>query len=192
MPDGSTDVLSTIRPGVMERYSWGNPIGAFIWPMNTMTRRPEIENMNYDELVAYFRGTGRYWWICRIYKSYTGLLDMYIMFEDSVRVYHYILDYDMEHVTVGEGYGGYPQPPHFYLARNAILTSQSWTIQEYNAIATIQRAPAPIQAAPVPDADANEEAAMNLLAEVATDIATESPIVQGGAVVLPDCFLFSF
>ena len=94
MPDGSTDLLSTVRPNTMARYSWNLPIGAFAWPMDAMMRQPGQETMSYDDLLAYLRGTGRYWWLACVYEAHTGLLDMYIMFEDGSRVYRYILDYD--------------------------------------------------------------------------------------------------
>ena len=81
MEDGSTGLLSTIRPSTVATYTWPVPIGAFEWPMDSMTRQPGQQELDYDGTLAYLQGTGRYYWIARIYKSYTGLLDMYIRFD---------------------------------------------------------------------------------------------------------------
>ena len=134
MENGHTVLLSSIRPNVMATYTWPTPIGAFEWPMDSMTRQTGQRDMGYDDLLAHLQGNGRYYWIARIYKSYTGLLDMYVTFAYTDRVFHYILDFDPRDVSVGENYEGWPTPRDFYLARRAIRTGTSWTIIEYNAI----------------------------------------------------------
>ena len=128
MPDGRATVLSSSRPGHAATYVWAKPIGAFEWPMDTMTRHPGSRPMDYDQMEAILQGTGRYYWIARVYKSYIGLLDMYINLMGEDRVARYILDYDPRDVTVGKDYSGWPQPSDFYEARNAIRTEEFWII----------------------------------------------------------------
>ena len=134
MPDGGTEVLSTMRPEVVEVHHWSYPIGCFWWPMDSMTRRSGDLSLDYDGMLPHLHASGRYWWLARIYKSYTGLLSMYIRFAHQDRVYHYILDYPPEHVASGVHYDSYPQPRDFYLARRAIMTKRSWTLAEYDSI----------------------------------------------------------
>ena len=145
-PNGETECLSSIRPGRMSRYTSTSPMGAFQWPMDTMYREQGELAMNYEETIDYVHRTGRPYWIGRFYKSYSGLLDGYIMFSGGERYYHFIMDYDRLHVQVGVDYDGYPTPAHFYLARNAIMTGTSWTIEEYNAVPDPEE---PIPAAPI-------------------------------------------
>ena len=53
------------------------------------------------------------------------------------------MDYDPQHVHIGEDYDGYPTPAHFYLARSAIMTGTSWTIAEYDADVPMLAGPIP-------------------------------------------------
>ena len=167
-PNGDTELLSSIRPGRMSRYTSTSPMGAFRWPMDTMTREEGELAMNYDDVMAYVHNTGRTYWIGRFYKNYNGLLDGYITFSHSARYYHFIMDYEPQHVHIGEDYDGYPTPAHFYLARSAIMTGTSWTIADYNAVpdphgrpipaAPIAAAiPAAIPAAPIPEEGETDE-----------------------------------
>ena len=132
-PGGGTICLSTIRPRRMAQYRSSVPIGAFEFPMDTMTRQAGKLSMGYNELLQYLRTTERFWRIARIYKNYQGLLDMYVLWEYCNRVHHFILDYDPQNVSIGMNYDGYPQPADFYLARRAIRTNTSWNIAEDNA-----------------------------------------------------------
>ena len=134
MLNGGMELLSTIRPRRMASYRWDRPIGAFEWPMDSMQRLPGESNLDYDQLLDYLEASGGYWWVARIYKSYTGLLDCYIMWKGENAVTRYILEFDPMDVTVGANYDGWPQPPDFYLARRAIRTEDTWTIDEYNAL----------------------------------------------------------
>ena len=179
-PNGETECLSSIRPGRMSRYTSTSPMGAFQWPMDTMHREQGELAMNYEETLDYVHRTGRPYWIGRFYKSYSGLLDGYIMFSGGERYYHFIMDYDPQHVQVGVDYDGYPTPAHFYLARNAIMTGTSWTIEEYNAVPDPEE---PIPAAPIPAAPAAAPPAA----------APAAPIAEGGPVFLcKGLFLFVF
>ena len=179
-PNGGTECLSSIRPGRMGRYRSTSPMGAFQWPMDTMHREQGELAMNYEETLDYVHRTGRPYWIGRFYKSYSGLLDGYIMFSGGERYYHFIMDYDPQHVQVGVDYDGYPTPAHFYLARNAIMTGTSWTIEEYNAVPDPEE---PIPAAPIPAAPAAAPPAA----------APAAPIAEGGSVFLcKGLFLFVF
>ena len=147
-PNGDTECLSSIRPGRMSRYTSTSPMGAFRWPMDTMTREEGELAMNYDDVMAYVHNTGRTYWIGRFYKNYNGLIDGYITFSHSSRYYHFIMDYDPQHVQIGVNYDGYPTPAHFYLARAAIMTGTNWTIAEYNTVPDPHEAPSP--AGPIP------------------------------------------
>ena len=144
------ELLSTLRPHRMRTYHWDKPIGAFLWPMNSLQQVPGERELDYDQLEAYFIESGDYYWIARIYKSYTGNLDAYIKWKGENRVTRYILEFDPADVNVGANYDGWPQPRDFYLARAAIRTTESWSLGEYNAIpemaiqAAIQAAPAAI------------------------------------------------
>ena len=156
MPNGDTELLSSIRPGRMSRYTSTTPMGPFRWPMDNMTREQGELAMTYDDTMAYVHNTGRTYWIGRFYKNYNGLIDGYITFSHSQRYYHFIMDYDPQHVQIGVDYDGYPTPAHFYLARSAIMTGTSWTIEEYNAVPDPLEAAipaAPIPAAPIPEED---------------------------------------
>ena len=158
-PNGDTECLSSIRPGRMSRYTSPRPMGPFPWPMDDLTREQGEQAMTYEDVMAYVRNTGRTYWIGRFYKNYNGLLDGYITFSHSERYFHFIMDYDPQHVHIGEDYDGYPTPAHFYLARSAIMTGTSWTIAEYDA-------DAPMLAGPIPTAlptDADAVAMINAL-----------------------------
>ena len=159
-PNGDTEMLSSIRPGRMSRYTSTTPMGPFRWPMDDMTREQGELAMTYDDTMAYVHNTGRTYWIGRFYKNYNGLLDGYITFAHSQRYYHFIMDYDPQHVQIGVDYDGYPTPAHFYLARSAIMTGTSWTIEEYNAVPDPLEAAipaAPIPAAPIPEEGETDE-----------------------------------
>ena len=149
-PDGGTEVLSSIRPGRMSRYTSPRPMGPFPWHMDDLTREQGEQAMTYEDVMAYVRNTGRTYWIGRFYKNYTGLLDGYIAFSHSERYYHFIMDYDPQHVHIGEDYNGYTTPEHFYLARSAIMTGTSWTIAEYDADAPMLAGPIPAALPAVP------------------------------------------
>ena len=144
------ELLSTLRPHRMSTYHWDKPIGAFLWPMNSLQQVPGERELDYDQLEAYFIESESYYWIARIYKNYTGNLDAYIKWKGENRVTRYILEFDPADVNVGANYDGWPQPRDFYLARAAIRTTDSWSLAEYNAIpemaiqAAIQAAPAAI------------------------------------------------
>ena len=160
MPNGDTELLSSIRPGAMSRYTSTTPMGPFRWPMDDMTREQGELAMTYDDTMAYVHNTGRTYWIGRFYKNYNGLIDGYITFSHSQRYYHFIMDYDPQHVQIGVDYDGYPTPAHFYLARSAIMTGTSWTIEEYNAVPDPLEAAiptAPIPAAPIPEEGETDE-----------------------------------
>ena len=150
-PNGDTELLSSIRPGRMSRYTSPRPMGPFPWPMDDMTRHQGELAMTYEDVMAYVHNTGRTYWIGRFYKNYNGLLDAYIHFAHSDRYFHFIMDYDPQHVHIGEDYGGYPTPAHFYLARSAIMTGTSWTIAEYDALAPMPAGPitAPLPVVPI-------------------------------------------
>ena len=67
------------------------------------------------------------YWIFRIYKSHSGLLDAYLRFKGEDRATRYILEFDAADVTMD-----WPQPCDFYLARRAIRTQETMTLQDYN------------------------------------------------------------
>ena len=125
------ELLSTLRPHRMRTYHWDKPIGAFLWPMNSLQQVPGERELDYDQLEAYFIESGDYYWIARIYKSYTGNLDAYIKWKGENCVTRYILEFDPADVNVGANYDGWPQPRDFYLARAAIRTTESWSLGEY-------------------------------------------------------------
>ena len=129
--DGFTEVLCSTRPGCVEVYDWEVPIGAFSWPMKQLTRRSGTRNVDYDGMLEYLRASGRYYWIARIFKSQTGLLDMHIRWAYVDYVCYYILEFPAEHVSVRADFSGWPQPRDFYLAVRAIDTGVKWTIDEY-------------------------------------------------------------
>ena len=52
MANGDTEMLSSIRPGRMARYTWDRAIGSFDWPMDAMQRHPGHLNMDYDAFLA--------------------------------------------------------------------------------------------------------------------------------------------
>ena len=93
-PNGDTELLSSIRPGRMSRYTSTTPMGPFRWPMDDMTREQGELAMTYDDTMAYVHNTGRTYWIGRFYKNYNGLIDGYITFSHSTRYCHFIMDYD--------------------------------------------------------------------------------------------------
>ena len=134
MGDGAdgTMMKTSVRPGVVATYTWDKPIGAFSFPMDTMTRLPGHEDMTYDDMIAYLIGQEEYWWAARVFKNYNGLLDMYIQWASDSRVHNYVLDFDPLTVTIGEDHDGWPAPEEFFLARAALRTGTSWTIDEYN------------------------------------------------------------
>ena len=121
------ELLSTMRPKRMAVYQWDNPLAAFLWPMNSMTRLEEEKDFDYEQLETYLAQSDCYW-ICRIYKSHSGLLDAYLRFKGEDRVTRYILDFDAVDVS-----DTWPQPSDFYLARRAIRTQESMQLQAYNA-----------------------------------------------------------
>ena len=127
-----TMMKSSIRPGWVDTYTWQAPIGQFKFPMDSMDKKAGHEEMTYDGLINYLKNTKQYWWAARIYKNYTGLLDMYIQWASDNRVHHYVLDFDPLFVSVGNDYDGWPAPRDFYLARAALCTGTAWTIDEYN------------------------------------------------------------
>ena len=196
------ELLSTLRPHRMRTYHWDKPIGAFLWPMNSLQQVPGERELDYDQLEAYFIESGDYYWIARIYKSYTGNLDAYIKWKGENRVTRYILEFDPADVNVGANYDGWPQPRDFYLARAAIRTTESWSLGEYNAIpemaiqAAIQAAPAAIgdDAEPTIEeggtvAEMPIQAAIQAAPAAIGDDA-EPTIEEGGTVVL--CMLCYF
>ena len=111
----------------MAVYQWDKPMGAFLWPMNSMVRLEEEKEFNYEQLEAYLMQSD-YYWMARIYKSHSGLLDAYLKFKGEDRVTRYILEFDPETVTMA-----WPQPCDFYLANRAIRTQETMTLAEYNA-----------------------------------------------------------
>ena len=127
-----------MRPGRMAVYQWNHPLGAFLWPMNTMQRLEEEKEFDYDQLETYLMQSD-YYWIGRVYKSHSGLLDAYIKFKGEGRVTRYILEYDPETVTMA-----WPQPCDFYLANKAIRTQETMTLAEYNAVEPMAPPPAPM------------------------------------------------
>ena len=144
------ELLSTLRPGRMSTYHWDKPLGAFLWPMNSLQQIPGERELDYDQLEAYLIESGDYYWIARIYKSYTGNLDAYIKWKGENRVTRYILEFDPADVSVGANYDGWPQPRDFYLARAAIRTTDNWSLAEYNALP--EQVVEAIPAAPIPAA----------------------------------------
>ena len=119
--------------------------------------------MDYDQLKAYLEEHD-YWWVGRVYKSFTGLLDMHIQWSHSARIYHYVLVFDPLHVMVGEHYELWPTPRDFYLARQAIRTNNSWTIAEYDAYMTTEEGPIDdseaVAMTPTPEPPTSPEPAM--------------------------------
>ena len=80
-----------------------------------------------------------YYWIARIYKSHSGLLDAYLKFKGEDRVTRYILEYDPADVSMS-----WPMPCDFYLAKKAIRTQETMTLAEYNAVQPMAPPPAPM------------------------------------------------
>ena len=120
------ELLSTMRPGRMAVYQWDKPLGPFLWPMNTMRRLEDEKDFNYEQLETYMMQSD-YYWIARIYKSHSGLLDAYLRFKGEDRVTRYILEFDAADVTMT-----WPQPCDFYLARRAIRTDETMTLRDYD------------------------------------------------------------
>ena len=120
------ECLSTMRPGRMAVYQWDKPLGPFLWPMNTMRRLEDEKDFNYEQLETYMMQSD-YYWIARIYKSHSGLLDAYLRFKGEDRVTRYILEFDAADVTMT-----WPQPCDFYLARRAIRTDETMTLRDYD------------------------------------------------------------
>ena len=155
MPNGNMELHCSINRTTMEAYESALPIGGFDFPMDEMTHRAGTTAMNYDGLLAYLQ-TKDYWWLARIYKNFNGQLDMHIRWSYSPRVHLYVLEFDPLHVEIGDDYELWPTPRDFYLARRAIRTTTSWTIEQYDAInepypAEINEAPAAIAAAAMAD-----------------------------------------
>ena len=120
------ELLSTMRPGRMAVYQWDKPLGPFLWPMNSMRRLEDEKDFNYEQLETYMMQSD-YYWIARIYKSHSGLLDAYLRFKGEDRVTRYILEFDAADVTMT-----WPQPCDFYLARRAIRTDETMTLRDYD------------------------------------------------------------
>ena len=133
MENGDMELHCSINKTTMEIYESALPIGSFPFPMDEMRRRAGTIAMNYDGLLAYLQ-TKAYWWIARVYKRFNGQLDMHVMWSYSPRVHLYILEFDPQHVEVGEDYELWPTPRDFYLARRAIRSTTSWTLAEYEAM----------------------------------------------------------
>ena len=80
------ELLCTESPGRMATYQWNHPLGAFLWPMDSMQRLQGRRDLDYGQLETYLNQAGDYYWIGRVYKSYSGLLDAYIRFKGEGRV----------------------------------------------------------------------------------------------------------
>ena len=184
----------------METFESGHPIGAFDFPMDDMTCRAGTTAMHYDGLLAYLQ-TKDYWWLARVYKNFNGQLDMHVRWSYSTRGHLYVLEFDPLHVEIGDDYERWPTPRDFYLARRAIRTTTSWTIEQYDAMnepypAEINEAPAAIAAAAMGDDNAMvidvamNDAAMNdaTINEAATGIDTVTTVDQA----IQGSFLFLF
>ena len=131
MAEGGMELLCSTSPGVVESYTSAHPIGAFEWPMDTMTRLPGYRDMTYESMLEYLQHRS-YWWIARVWKSYSGNFDMHVRFAYSDRMYFYVLEFDPKYVTVGVDYDGWPTPRDFYMARKSIRID--WQpLGEYNA-----------------------------------------------------------
>ena len=142
----------------MESYESNLPIGEFKFPMDAMTHKAGTTNMNYEGLLEHLQ-TKPYWYIARIYKHFTGNLDMYIRWSYAERVHLFVLEFDPTMVEIGDHYELWPTPRDWYLARAAIRTATSWTLPEYEAMN--QPYPAAIDDVPIAaDIPATIEAAI--------------------------------
>ena len=132
--EGDTmEVHCSINKTTMECYSSDVPIGEFKFPMDTMTHKEGTKSMDYEGLLDYLQ-TKPYWYLARIYKHFTGNLDMHIRWSYSDKVHYYVLAFDPLLVAIGDDYELYPTPRDWYLARAAIRTGTSWTLSEYAAM----------------------------------------------------------
>ena len=171
------ELLSSMRPGRMAVYQWRHPIGAFKLPMDSMGRLEGSRDLDYDQLETYLNGS-EYYWIGRVYKSYSGNLDAYIKFKGEGRVTRYILEYDPADVSMS-----WPQPCDFYLARRAIRTQESMPLQAYNATGTwehmVRAVPlAPMRAVPLAPMAPPTAASIALIQA----LALEPAIIQAAAI----------
>ena len=140
------EVHCSINKTTMESYESKVPIGEFKFPMDAMTRKAGTKKMNYDGLWWHLQ-TKPYWHIARIYKNFTGNLDMHIRWSYAERVHLFVLEFDP---LDGDHYELWPAPRDWYLARAAIRTETSWALPEYWAINDVPIAsdiPATIEAA---------------------------------------------
>jgi hypothetical protein len=195
------ELLSTMRPGRMAVYQWDKPLGPFLWPMNTMRRLEDEKDFNYEQLETYMMQSD-YYWIARIYKSHSGLLDAYLRFKGEDRVTRYILEFDAADVTMT-----WPQPCDFYLARRAIRTDETMTLRDYDggqawapmappmvpAIPAIPAIPAAVEEA-IEEGETDEAAIEEGGTAIEEDDgARRQPIDEGGTVFLCNgMFLFCF
>ena len=167
------ELLSTMRPKRMAVYQWDNPLAAFLWPMNSMRRMEEEKDFDYDQLETYLAQSDCYW-ICRIYKSHSGLLDAYLRFKGEDRVTRYILDFDAVDVS-----NSWPQPSDFYLARRAIRTQESMPLQAYNESEIWAPMPRALPWAPMTPPTATAMQLIDALALEPATINIEAPPAMG-------------
>ena len=174
MIDGNMmELLSTMRPNRMAVYQWDTPLAAFVWPMNSMRRMEEEKDFDDDQLETYLAQSDCYW-ICRIYKSHSGLLDAYLRFKGEDRVTRYILDFDAVDVS-----DTWPQPSDFYLARRAIRTQESMPLQAYNESEIWAPMPRALPWAPMTPPTATAMQLIDALALEPATIDIEAPPAMG-------------
>ena len=138
-----------------------------------MCIRDREKDFDYDQLETYLAQSDCYW-ICRIYKSHSGLLDAYLRFKGEDRVTRYILDFDAVDVS-----NSWPQPSDFYLARRAIRTQESMPLQAYNESEIWAPMPRAVPWAPMTPPTATAMQLIDALALEPATIDIEAPPAMG-------------
>ena len=154
-----TIIYSGVGRNLVEVFEWQRywPLGALVWPFDSMTRRSGYLPLDYDGLLYYLLSSGQPYWIGRVFKGYGGL-DMHILFHGRCRVYHLRLEYPGPVVDSGDDDDSYLGPRDWYMAARARYRGQSWTIEDYydifpewrpatSACSVVDGAPRPAMAA---------------------------------------------
>ena len=127
-----TIIYSGVGRHLVEVFEWQRywPLGALVWPFDSMTRRPGYLPLDYDGLLYYLLSSGQPYWIGRVFKGYGGL-DMHILVHGGCRVYHLRLEYPGPVVDSGAADDSYPGPRDWYMAARARYRGQSWATADY-------------------------------------------------------------
>ena len=116
-------LMTTFAAGQLETYRGQRPAELVDLPIDYAAREAGIVYLSYDELRTSFAARGGYYWVVRVFREFSGVLDAYYQVGDDTLIHHFrltmpdwVIDSEGTYYANDRDDGAYPAPFQWYQA----------------------------------------------------------------------------